>query len=383
MSAGVMRRTSAAVRRAVRFVATVLAAALVAIVSLAALLPPAAFAAGAVPFDDYIVRVREARVEVSRAEARIPDTRTAEELAGRLSALLPRTEVVDVADGHSVVVDNAVYDSLVMSFEVAADGPARAALLKDIGGHLDSLERGLGRSGQPPAEDPEALARLLGTHRAEQRSAFSEAFSRLVERIGIALQRWWAAASGSPGGRTAMRAVTVAVLAGMTLLIVVVAVRVAVRARRGLAPATAASRPREGADAVVAAAAGLPGDPLAFADALAASGETREALRALFGGAARMLVEAGFVVQARTRTNAELLLEVRPRSQAAYEPLARLCRGFERAWYGHHVPDAGAFAAARADYIETDAALQAALLAVPKAAPHAAPHAAGPAGETG
>ncbi|MDZ4177877.1 MAG: hypothetical protein U1E29_01385, partial [Coriobacteriia bacterium] len=159
--------------------------------------------------------------------------------AGRLRELLPVSEEVLLPDGNVVSVDNTVFHSLATRLGSARDDEADA-IITDLSGHLASLSRALGEPGEIPAQDDEALARLLGVH-AEERSAFSEWFAGFVERIGEALQRWFSAAAGSPGGRTAVQTATYVLLAAMVLFIGYVAVRTALRVRRGLAPVSAAS----------------------------------------------------------------------------------------------------------------------------------------------
>jgi hypothetical protein len=130
----------------------------------------------------------------------------------------------------------------------------------------------------------------------------------------------------------------------LAVLLVLVVVRAIIRARSGIAtrPGQAAMPP----EPVVPAAEGLPADARAHAASLAAQGRYRDAVRALFGGAARRLVEAGLVRQARTRTNGELLSEVRAVLTQAHVPLSALSSTFEGAWYGHLDPGADGYAEA-------------------------------------
>ena len=60
-------------------------------------------------------------------------------------------------------------------------------------------------------------------------------------------------------------------------------------------------------------------------------------------------MSAGLLRRARQR-HRELLLELRPRSPEAYGPLRELALVFERSWYGHRMPDAAEYAAARERY---------------------------------
>lgn len=309
--------------------------------------------------ESYLARVSDARDAAMRAARESMSAGEALELAEVIDERLPRSERVTVAGGQPVLVDNSILSSLTARLGAADSANEREAVLAEIRRHLSSLERSIGQPGDVPPHDPEALARAVGAHRADRRSPFTELFGELVERIIDWFGRWWAAVGGSPGGGAAVRTVVIAVLVAMALFLVVAIARMVVRARRGTAravPAAAGEIPDDG-DIVAAAAAGLPGDPLAHAEQLAARGAMRDALRALFGGAVREVAGAGYVVQARCRTNSELLLEIRPRSEQVYQPLSRLSRVFERVWYGHHELDAADFAGARDEYLGVLAAL--------------------------
>ena len=110
-----------------------------------------------------------------------------------------------------------------------------------------------------------------------------------------------------------------------TAIVLAILIRALLNARRGAARAERSrSGPAHTEGPVVAAAADLPDDPLAFAEALAAGGRRREAMRALYGGAARRLVDAGAIRRMRTRTNAELLRDVRESASLAAPALAAL-----------------------------------------------------------
>jgi hypothetical protein len=351
--------------------------------------PAAGFAAESVSgafgpssYEEYGQRVTAAIDEVDDIVDGDRDSAALAASATRLQELLPVGEEVLLPDGNVVAVDNTVFSSLASRLG-SATGDDVDAIITDMSGHLASLSRALGEPGEVPAQDDEALARLLGVH-AEEPSAFSEWFAGFVERIGEALQRWWSAA-GSPGGRTAMQTATYVLLVAMALFIAYVAIRTAVRVSRGLTPVPAASGDPIDPESLDAADTGPPGDPLGLADALAARGQTREAVRALFRGATHALVDAGVVVQATTRTNAELLGEATRSAFPAHDPLVRLTLGFERAWYGHHAPDTAAFGSARNDYLAVHDALAtppaAAALAGPPATPPgqaAAPGSEGP-----
>jgi hypothetical protein len=109
---------------------------------------------------------------------------------------------------------------------------------------------------------------------------------------------------------------------------------------------------------VIPAAEGLPADALTFAEDLAGQGRFREALRALFGGAARSLVERGLLRSTRTRTDGELLSDLRESAPGVVSPLRSLAETFESAWYGHFDPGVEGFRAAKDDYRETLSAVE-------------------------
>jgi hypothetical protein len=97
---------------------------------------------------------------------------------------------------------------------------------------------------------------------------------------------------------------------------------------------------------VVAAAADLPDDPLEYARLLERQGQHREAVRVLYGGAARHLVESGLVARMRTRTNHEMLRDVARSAPSLAPSFEHLTDDFERAWYGHADPGAAGFVSA-------------------------------------
>lgn len=301
--------------------------------------------AGAEDVGAYADRVRQARDAATAADADGMTRREASDLAARLNSLLPATERVEMGDGLVVGVDNSIMRSLVARLDAAPNTAARADVLEDLVGHLDSLVLAIGEPGAAVPEDPAALAELLDVQRSQDRSSLTRLFGDLVDRLAEWLQGWW---GGVGGSRQAGRVFTVVIVALIALLVVAlaaVAVRAYLRARAGLATPVPGGETTGGAP-VVAAAEELPLDARGWAGELADQGRYRDAVRALFGGAARMLVELGYVAQARTRTNGELLREVEPVTPGAHGHLAVLCRLFEGAWYGHVDPGPEGYASA-------------------------------------
>lgn len=323
--------------------------------------------AGSDTVSDYHERVTRARVLAHEAlQDEGPDEIEAFTLATQLNELLPATEVVDV-NGTDVQVDNSVMRGMVARLASAPRAAVRLAVIRELSDHLSSLERATGEPGKAVPQDAEALSALLAEENPNSRSALSSLFGDLVDRVGKLLMDWWESIGASPGTSRLLTTITIVILALLTAVLVWVLVRAFLASRVGASKSARGVRAAH-VGPVVAAAEGLPDDPLAFAQERAALGDLRGALRALFGGAARLLAEAGVVRQTRTHTNGELLAQVRALGQVAvHGPLASLCGRFERAWYGHHEPDAAAFAAARQEYVEIAAA----------AAAHGAPDVSG------
>ncbi|MHB9002890.1 MAG: DUF4129 domain-containing protein [Coriobacteriia bacterium] len=312
-------------------------------------------AAGARDVDSvasYRERVTRARELVELALAGTsPDEIEAFTLATKLNELLPATELVDV-NGTSVRVDNSVMRGMVARLASSPRADVRLDVVRELSAHLQSLEAATTAPGTDVPQDAEALERLLAEGKPDGRSSLSSLFGDLVDRVGRMIMAWWESVGASPAVGRTLTTVTVVALALLTAFLLWVLVRAFLASRSG-----AARSPRgvgaSSVGAIVTAAEGLPQDPLAFAEELAAGGDVRGALRALFGGAARTLTRAGVVRQTRTHTNGELLAQVRASGvPRLHGPLASLCARFERAWYGHHEPGADAFARARDEYLE-------------------------------
>ena len=306
-------------------------------------------------WDDYADRVDEAYVLARQLGGDVTSYREAHELAAAVNRLLPVTELVDV-EGDVIEVDNSVLRSEVARLDAADDPRRRRRAAEAITGHLASLARSVDeRRFLEVPSDPDALEELLTSESSDLQQRLQELIADLAERILTWLNELFDV--GDPEQATTVaRFVTIALLVGLGLLLAWIVwrlIRYFVARRRERTPETRVSHE---AEPIVAAAEGLPDDVVGHADALAAGGSFREAVRALFGGAARTLVEAGVVRQTRTLTNAELLREVRPVSAAIFEPLSSLSATFESAWYGHVDPGRAGFDDARSRYAEVVAA---------------------------
>ncbi|MDP2233725.1 MAG: DUF4129 domain-containing protein [Actinomycetota bacterium] len=323
-----------------------LAAALLAVLAFGLLAGPVPALAQDSNLDEYAGRIGEARgLVVLAARDSSLDASEAKVLSEKVDALLPGTERVSMGS-NTVVVDNSVLASLTKRLASRSDSTSRAEIVQDMEEHLAALVSSAGVKGDPVPVNSKALGDLLAERQAETRNPISEYFARLVERLGEWLTKWWGSTADTPGVSSTFRTVTIVVLVLLALGLIWMIFRIIVNLRRGTA--RRGTRPRLPSDiALIEAAQDLPEDALAHADALAQQGLWREAVRALFGGAARELVTAGYILEAHRRTNGELLLEIRPTAPMVYKPLAALCALFERAWYGHHDPGSTGFDEAR------------------------------------
>ncbi len=327
-------------------------AAVVCVLALACIaVGPARAADGASAYDRRV----EAALEIIASNPARPDEATASRIANELDGLFPPAEEVPVAGGL-VEVDNSILLSMVARLRSADSGSERTALLGDIETHLRSQARALPGDGGEIATDPEALDRLLFRQSAEDNSVFDRWIADAIEWFSRRIEAWMASLAANPGASTTISVVMWALLIALAAALVIVGTRAYLRARAGIA-VPAGSENDSALPAVVPAAEGLPADALAHADRLAGAGRFREAVRALFGGAARALVEAGVVAQTRTRTNAELLAHVATSAAPAHGPLSELSGLFETAWYGRHDPGSRGYDAARQRYRDTLEAL--------------------------
>lgn len=318
-------------------------------VAIAATLTLSSGTARAATREDLAARVDEALAAVREGRDAVGDAEAADDLADEVRTLLPAGEVVE-DDGRRVRVDTSVVGAIAGRLAEAPSPVARSEAVADLERHLASMSVAMGRSGAAVEPDEAVLGALLRSQVVDTRTDLNEILRRYMDRLLSAFEAWWSGLSaGGPAGQVAQW-VVVGVAAAVLLWIAWVV-------WRAISPKVA-SRDRGAASAdeeapVVAAAEGLPPDALAHAEALAAQGRLRDALRALYGGAARGLVEAGVVVQTRTRTDSELLAEVEGAAPGIRRPLGELTDAFERSWYGHIDPGAVGWGFARDAYGRT------------------------------
>jgi hypothetical protein len=299
-------------------------------------------------WDEYAERVSRAREVAADASGELMDSRAAADLAARIYTLVPARESVRIGDDQIVSVDNSVLRSLLTELDTGEDPRERAEALEKVSAHLVSLESAVGIVGDPVPSDPQLLAELLDDRQVDT-SAVEEFIARALQRLA----EWVGSLFGEVeegGGATVLDWMVRVLVAVLAAILGYVAYRVIQRIRR-----SAAERDMRLADVggapIVAAAEGLPADALAHADGLAAAGRYREAVRALYGGAARSLVDAGAVKQTRTLTSGELLAAAAPAIPRGKDALARLTSAFDAAWYGHRDPGETGYVRARADHV--------------------------------
>lgn len=304
----------------------------------------------AVTRDAFVVSVERAVSAAAKARPAIEGSATAAALAVELeSGVLEPTGVE--SGGRTMDPDLSVLRRLVRQLADARTPAARRDALSGITAQLSSLRQALGRPGPAAPSDPAALKELLAgrapttTSAARTNDWLGEQLRALVERVA----GWLSQMSGT--GRGIGGWVFYGILALAAAFALFFILRAVLAWRRGTLRRERGRGAREGERGpVVSAAADLPADALAHAERLAADGRRRDAVRALYGGAARRLVEAGAVRRMRTRTNAELLRDVRTSAPAAAASLSELTDRFEAAWYGHADPGDEGFLAARASF---------------------------------
>lgn len=307
-----------------------------AVVALAAQRLPAA-AASAQPLEDAYRAVSQGRVLDERAAARIASE----------------------AERALLAIDDAEGLGLVERLRSARSAEDREAARKDLEARLRTLAA-FGMQGEAGGltHDRALLERIMAEEGVSEGAAAQEFLRRIQQQLLDWLERVVSRWFGSDAASAGLEAAYYVALAASALVAAWLVWRM-LSAMLGRAPArrSAGSRSTAGqAEPVVDAARGLPPDALAYADAEADAGRFREAVRGLFGGAARLLVDRGVIPATRTRTTAEILRDVRERGSAAHGPLAALAGVFEPAWYGHADPGPEGFAAARRAYLEVDAA---------------------------
>ncbi len=301
---------------------------------------------------DYRRRVDEA---YAYAAKHLPgaweDPLAAQQVAGQLNTYLPGAERVRVGT-RTIDVDNSVLRSLIARLDSSKSASERRETAADIEAHLGSLKLAVDEGSARFRDDRALLAGLLARSDLASRPTLADELAKLLDRFTGWVQEWFSRLMRRKGAATAGDIGLGIVFVALAALLVLAVVQVV----RGISAALARRDRRvmderaADAAAVVAAAEGLPPDALAYAEELAAAGCFREAVRALFGGAARALVDLGLVRSARTRTNAELLADLAPAAPPVVPPLSELSSQFERAWYGHADPGERGYGEARERY---------------------------------
>ena len=333
-----------------------LALALLSVAMLAGALAVPVVARAAVPVSgaEFARRIDQARTLVGAQKAGLDTTTAASALADGVDALLPAT--LGVAEGtRTLAVDLGGVADATGQIRIAETTAARRAAAGRLLVRLDALQaavsRGPATSASDPS-DPEALRQMVSALPRSSTTAddwLNAQIQKLLEWITQVLDRMAPASAGS--NAAAARVTMVLVIAIPVLLALIVLVRaLRTRRRRATAGAQPDFEPPPGLPAV-AAAADLPADALGYAMRLAAAGAHRDAVRALYGGAARHLVEGGAVSRMRTRTNREMLRDVVAAAPAAAPAFEELTCEFERAWYGHADPGTAGFDHAREEYV--------------------------------
>jgi hypothetical protein len=304
---------------------------------------------------EYATRVERARGIVEEAQGTVVDARSASDIAASINTLVPASERVE-AHGQVIVTDNSTLRSLVTELDTAGDSAERKEVLDRMQAYLSSLDVALAPAAYDVPEDPALLEELIAEAGVDP-SAIQEFVLGLLERIGDWIRSLFGDAGGSSVATTVLVWIFRVVIAALVVFLAYVVFRVVQRWRRTVADRDSRIA-EEAAIPIVAAAEGLPDDVLVHADELAEKGAYREAVRALYGGAARTLVEAGAVRQSRTLTAAELIAVASPEVPEARPPLMSLSSAFEVAWYGHRDPGADGYARAREDHLAVVAAVE-------------------------
>lgn len=310
-------------------------------------------------YDDYRSRVTRTHDAVVAAKPTVGSSRAAQDLAALVNTLLPGTERVDVGSGEIVEVDNSIVRSLVARLDASNDTAERTDTALSLEEHLGSLASALGDGANVVPANPALLKELLAQPQLSSRLSLQDLLAKWLAKVAEWLTQAFSRVFSRPGSATAVDVVLVVAAAVVVAALLFAAWMV----YRNLRNALAAHDRRYLAEAryapVVAAAEGLPADALSYAEELAAAGRFRDALRALFGGAARALVDRGLLRTTRTRTDAELLRDLAPQAPAVVPPLGDLAERFEYAWYGHVEPGEVGFESARGAYRDALGAVEA------------------------
>ncbi len=235
--------------------------------------------------------------------------------------------------------------ALILALALLAPAIAGAAVL----GNLRLEESALGSPGVAPAGDRAVLERIIAEESVGATFDARQWLQQTMQKLLQAVAGWLEKVMGAKSAQTSVRVIFYVLLVVSALVVAWIVSLLVRRVRSTLERGDGGGAAGTGG-AVIAAAEGLPDDALAFADAQAAVGRYRDAVRALFGGAARELVDRGVVPRTRTRTDGELLADVTAARPALRAPLATLAGAFEPAWYGHIDPGAAGYRAARGVY---------------------------------
>lgn len=325
----------------------VLATAVLAACLLTSLTYPAQAFAVTVGTTEFASRVDSAASAL--AGASVGTTAGALAAADAVDGQLP-SDLAVIEGTRTIVVGPATVAGLTNGLREAGTAEARRKVADQLSARLASVRAALGSPHANPS-DPVALKELLASRPRTALSGQNQLNDRLAKFLDD-VARWIASLFPRGQGVTPQgpgRWVLVLVLLVPVLLALVVLLR-AWRTRRQPPNAAALSGPAGVHGPVVAAAADLPPDAAAYADELASGGQYRDAVRALYGGAARHLAETGAVRRMRTRTNLEMLRDVRTAAPAIAPTFGELTRRFEAVWYGHADPGNAGYVDARSAY---------------------------------
>jgi hypothetical protein len=314
---------------------------------------PAVARAATLTVSEFATRLEQAQALVSGEKGALETTAAAVALADRIDGLLPVS--VGVREGtRTIEVDLSGVTASVRGMRQAGTTAERRTAAEDLDTRLVALRSAVGSESATAAADPTDPAALAELVAAQPRTTntlqdwLNAQIEKFLNWLGGLLSRL--GPSGPAPATGANRATMLLVLAVPVLLALIVLTRALLARRRRAAAGRAPEQSVTAGGPAVAAAADLPVDALGHARRLAAAGAHRDAVRALYGGAARHLVEAGAVTRMRTRTSLEMLRDVAAAAPALAGPFESLTGDFERAWYGHADPGGAGFEHARVAY---------------------------------
>lgn len=311
---------------------------------------PAVALAQPVSADAFADKIESALSVVGSGRSTIASETVAADVALRVEMLLPLDLEVSEGTRTVTVADNATVHLLTDRLRTAGSASDRTEAADRLADHLRAARVALGTAGAAPW-DADELARLLA-ERPVTTGTGPNWLSEQLEKLLDAFAQWLGGLFGDSAGANA-GGLSLAMRYAVVALPVILAAWILVRSlrRRSRRRAAAVAEPGPGPhEPVVAAAADLPDDPLEHARVLEARGLRRDAVRVLYGGAARHLVETGVVARMRTRTNHEMLRDVSSAAPELQQPFSELTDRFERAWYGHGDPGHEGFAEASRSY---------------------------------